>query len=137
MSICFFHCIVASMLNRTETCKVMDALAQYMTVFFANATRRPGSPEDECYADLGPSSLCNSIVCNFLGHNISATLQFRPCNNPVGLTFTYYSNINSENTTFQRFIFRDAAIQISQSTFAVFNITPRGSNNVDFQVKVK
>lgn len=125
------------MSNKTETCKVMDAIAQYMTVFFANATRSQGSPDDQCYADHGPSSLCNSIICNFPGHNLTANLQFRPCNNPVGLTFTYHSNMSGENTTFQRFIFSDASIRISPSTFATLNLNPHDSNEMDFQVNKK
>ena len=112
----------------------MDGLAQYMTVVFANSTHHLGLQSDECYADHGPYSLCNSIVCNLFNHLLFVNLTFLPCSNPVGLNFTYYSNITGRDSRAERFILQPINTYVDESTFAQITLYPRGMERVYFGV---
>ena len=102
----------------------MDDVAQYLTVFFADYNQQLATSNDACLVDHGPSALCNSVVCNLLVRNMFVSLAFRPCNNPVGLNFTYYSNRRGEDMYISRFIVRFAAFYIDTYTYANFTFFP-------------
>jgi len=116
--------IIIGQANGTETCRVMNDVAQYMTVFFAEVNQQLESFEDACLVDHRPLSLCNSITCNLLDRNLSLNIMFHPCNNPAGLNFSYYSNRNGENLYISRFIVRYTAFYIDSSTYANFTFFP-------------
>lgn len=119
--------------NETATCHVMDRLAQYMLVFFANLTHDVRMM-DECYADHSPSSLCNALICILPSQGHSVNLTFLPCSNPLGLHYQY---VNLYNDTIRyATIYRSRVIDIDPYTHVSLLLLQHdpSTNTVAFEV---
>ena len=87
---CFVICSDESL--DTDTCRVMDNVAQYMSIFFANLQHKIGRAT-VCMAVHSPASLCNTVRCT--APSVNSTFSLLPCSDPIGLTGGYGSSDGS------------------------------------------
>lgn len=111
----------------------MDGLAQYMMVFFANLTHEM-EMMDECYADHGPSSLCNTLICVLPSQGSLTNLTFLPCSNPLGLHYYYIYDDTIRNVT----IYRSHVVDINQYTHVSLTLLQQdpSTDTVAFEVSL-
>lgn len=108
----------------SSTCRVMDNVGQYLSVFFSNFTQSPIT----CRAVRGAPSLCNTVRCDSATLSTSTTLL--ACSNPIGLTRTFSRNGDKNNIT----IFKSGSYNISRGVLGEYTLENLGSHTIGLEV---
>ena len=84
----------------TPTCRAVDSVAQYMTVFLGNLT----NSQEHTPSCRAVRPFCNSFLCTLPNRAGFFNNSFLPCDNPIGfssLVIDHLSNISQNITQYQ------------------------------------
>lgn len=101
--------------NSTDTCKTMNSVAQYLTVFLGNLTN---SLERTPNCQARPP-FCNSFFCQLPNRAGYYNNTFLPCDNPVGFSTQVVdrlANISQNYTLYESGVFNATSYSSSELT---------------------
>lgn len=115
--------------NDSETCKVMDGVAQYMTVILGNVTH---SATDRVNCQAVRASLCNTVLCTLPGRaGALYSTAFLPCTDPIGYYTQYVDHSIADNVTlYESNSVTSAALQLGLDV----TLDQLGSNVIGYSV---
>lgn len=115
----------------TATCRAVDRVAQYMTVFLGNLT----NSQEHTASCRAIRPFCNTFLCTLPNGAGFYNSSFLPCNNPIGFSIDvvdHLANISLNTTRYESGMFATTPYSSSELT-----LDQLGPGMVGFAVSIE